>query len=152
MSGSFGSVRLGDDKPCNVVGIGQIKLRMHDGVVRTLTDVRYVPDLKKNLISLGTLHTNGFRYKTVDDGLKVSKGAMTVMRARRISGNIYLLLGSTIVGGAAIVESESDSTTLWHMRLGHIGEHGMTELHKRGLLTGVKSCKMDFCKFCVMGK
>ena len=28
----------------------------------------------------------------------------------------------------------------------------MRELHKRNLLTGIKSCKLDFCKYCIMGK
>ena len=38
------------------------------------------------------------------------------------------------------------------MRLGHIGECGMGELQKRYLLARVKSCKLDFCKYCIMGK
>jgi len=41
---------------------------------------------------------------------------------------------------------------LWHMRLGHLSERGMTELHKRNLLHGVKTCKLDFCNFFVLGK
>ncbi|RVX19433.1 Retrovirus-related Pol polyprotein from transposon TNT 1-94 [Vitis vinifera] len=55
-------------------------------------------------------------------------------------------------GGVATVESESNSTVLWHMRLGHMGERGMMELHKRNLLKGIKTCKLDFCKYCVFGK
>ncbi|GJV59270.1 transposable element [Tanacetum coccineum] len=47
-----GHVIMGNDSPCKVVGIGTIRIKMHDGVVRTLTDVRHVPDLKKNLNSL----------------------------------------------------------------------------------------------------
>ena len=50
------------------------------------------------------------------------------------------------------MESELDNTILWHMRLGHMGERGMLELHKRDLLKGVKTCKLEFCKFCVLGK
>src|SRR4051812_10294751 len=38
------------------------------------------------------------------------------------------------------------------MRLGHMSERGMAELHKRGLLKGIKTCKLDFCKYCVLGK
>ena len=30
-------------------------MRMFDGMMRTLTDVRHIPGLKKNLICLGTL-------------------------------------------------------------------------------------------------
>jgi hypothetical protein len=77
---------------------------------------------------------------------------MVVMKGQINSKNIYKLLGSTIVGGIASVESESDCTVLWHMRLGHMSERGMLELHKKNLLKGVKTCKLDFYKFCVLGK
>ena len=40
---------------CKVIGIGAVRIKMHDRVVRTLTEVRHIPDLKKNLISLGIL-------------------------------------------------------------------------------------------------
>jgi hypothetical protein len=33
-----------------------------------------------------------------------------------------------------------------------MSERGMLELHKKNLLKGVKTCKLDFCKFCVLGK
>ena len=50
-----GNVTMGNNTTCKVVGAGSVKMKMFDGMVRTLTDVRYVPSLKKNLISLGTL-------------------------------------------------------------------------------------------------
>jgi hypothetical protein len=74
------------------------------------------------------------------------------MKGQINSKNIYKLLGSTVKGGIASIESESDCTVLWHMRLGHMSERGMLELHKKNLLKDVKTCKLDFCKFCVMGK
>ena len=49
---------------CKVVGIATTKVKMFDNVVGTLKDVRHVPNLKKNLISLGTLDSNGFSYKS----------------------------------------------------------------------------------------
>ena len=36
-----------------------IRLKMFGGVIRTLCDVRHVPDLRKNMLSLGTLDGNG---------------------------------------------------------------------------------------------
>ena len=62
---------------------------------------------------------------------------------------------STVVGGvnaATKSDSRNDDTLLWHMRLKHMSEKGMIKLHKRNLVKGVKSCKLDFCKFCVLGK
>uniref|UniRef100_A0A2N9F5E5 CCHC-type domain-containing protein n=1 Tax=Fagus sylvatica TaxID=28930 RepID=A0A2N9F5E5_FAGSY len=148
-----GSVRMGNDATCTIIGMGTIKIKMSDGVVRTLEEVRHIPDMRKNLISLGTLDSKGYSYKSENGIMKVSKGAMIVMTGQKISSNVYKLLGNTILGGvAAVVESEDDDTLLWHMRLGHISERGMRELHKRNLLTGIKSCKLDFCKYCIMGK
>ncbi|OIT27856.1 hypothetical protein A4A49_63623, partial [Nicotiana attenuata] len=90
---------------------------MHDGVVITLIDVRHVPDLKKNHISLGTLESLGCKYAGGCGVLKVSHGAFVIMKARR-SSTLYTLLGSTITGAAAVStldKSDSDITKLWHM-------------------------------------
>ena len=57
-----GEVLMGDDSPCKIQGIGSVKIRMHDGIVRVLDKVRHVPKLKKNLISLGTLDKASYKY------------------------------------------------------------------------------------------
>ena len=75
-----------------------------------------------------------------------------MMKGQKSSKNIYKLLGSIVIGGIASVESDLDCTVLWHMRLGHMSEWGMLEFYKRNLLKGVKTCKLDFCEFCVLGK
>ena len=61
-------------------------------------------------------------------------------------------MGTTIIDGAVIVEPELDSIVLWHIWLGHMGERGMMEFHKRKLLKGIKTCKPEFCKYCVFWK
>ncbi|KAE8693888.1 putative pentatricopeptide repeat-containing protein [Hibiscus syriacus] len=118
---NYGSVYLGDDRCCNIVGIGDVRIKMHDGSVRTLSGVRHIPDLKKNLISLGTLHKNGFIPKVDEDRetIRIVK-ALTVMKGKMTAGNIYRLLGSTVAGGVHSVESCDDTTKLWHMRLAHL--------------------------------
>ena len=131
-----GYVLMGNDASCRVVGIKNIRLK----------------NMRKNLISLGTLDGNGFNYKSANGVMKVRKGVMTVMKGQKLVVNIYKLMGTTIVGGAAIIKLELDNTTLWYMQLGHMGEHGMMKLHKRKLLTGIKTCKLEFCKHCVLRK
>ena len=79
--------------------------------------------------------------------MEVSKGVLRVMKEHKLERNIYKLMGNTIIGGAATVEPELDNTTLWHMWLGHMGERGMMELHKRKLLKGIKTCKLELCKY-----
>ena len=53
---------------------------MFDGVVRTLGDVRHILDLKRNLISLSTLDSKGYKYTSEGGVLKISKGALAVMK------------------------------------------------------------------------
>ncbi|GJX75491.1 transposable element [Tanacetum coccineum] len=150
-----GNVFMGNDSPCKVVGIGTIQIRMHDGVVRTLTDVRHVPDLKKNLISLGVFDSKGFKYTSENGVLRVSKGALVVMKATKGTSSLYTLQGETITSSASVScteKSNSDLTKLWHMRLGHMSEKGMVILSKRGLLDNHKVANLEFCEHCVMGK
>jgi hypothetical protein len=149
-----GTVLMGNDARCKAIGLGTIKVRMFDGIVRILTNVRYVPNLKKNLISLGTLDSLGYGYSAKDGVMKITKGTMVIMKGKKI-GNLYKLLGDTVIGGvvmSTLVEPNDDNTVLWHMRLGHLGERSMFELHKRNFLKGVKSCKLGFCKYCLYGK
>ena len=53
VQGDFGQVRLGDDKPCKIVGMGKVLVKQQNGNQWLLKEVRHVPDLKKNLISTG---------------------------------------------------------------------------------------------------
>ncbi|KAK8949495.1 hypothetical protein KSP39_PZI005278 [Platanthera zijinensis] len=62
-----GRVRMGNQSGCKISGVGSIRIRMFDGVVRTLTNVRYVPELRKSLLSLGTLESAGYSF-TGNDG------------------------------------------------------------------------------------
>ena len=90
---------------------------------------------------------------TGQDGiLKVSKGALVVMKAEKV-GNLYRLKGSTQVSKAVVAsEREEASARLWHQRLGHMSEKGLQILMKCKSLPDLKSLKLDFCKHCVYGK
>ncbi|KAG8482827.1 hypothetical protein CXB51_024187 [Gossypium anomalum] len=135
--------------------VGTIKVKMFDGVVRTLSDVRHVPELKRNLISLSTPDSKRYKYTAESGVLNISKGSLVVMKGQRKIAKLYILQGSTVTGDAVVASSslsDDDITKLWHMRLGHMSENGMAELSKRGLLDGQGICKLNFCEHCVFGK
>ncbi|KAK4422180.1 hypothetical protein Salat_1800300 [Sesamum alatum] len=113
-SRNFGSVYLGDDRCCNIVGTGEVRIKMYDSTIRTLCDVRHIPDLKKNLTSFGNLHKNGFIPKDDEDRetIGIVKGALTVMKVKITAGNIYKLLGSTVQHRDKMPENSSSSDTL----------------------------------------
>jgi len=81
---------MGNYAQCKVVGKGTIKIKTHDGIVRTLIGVRYVSELKQNLISLGTLESHGCRYSVEGGVYKVSKGAFVLLKAIRCD-SLYVL-------------------------------------------------------------
>jgi len=88
---------MGDDHPCNMEGIDIVRIKIFDGIVQKLKEVRYVPQLKKNLISVGILETLGLVVSIRDGVLKMTKGSMVVMKGIR-RNNLYYLKGSTVTG------------------------------------------------------
>jgi len=85
-----GSILIENDVVCKTVGIGNIRMRMLDGQVRTLTNVRHVLDLKKNLLSLGALEARGNKFSGAEGAIKVNKGSMTILKGERTI-NLYKL-------------------------------------------------------------
>ena len=128
-------------------------MKMFDGVVTKLQGVRYMLALKRSLVFLSTLDDKRCDYTSQGGALKVPCGALVIMKAIH-EGNMYKLIGETVQSGAShtTVEADTDDTKLWHMRLGHMSEKGLNVLHKRGVLKDVKQCKLDLCKFCIIGK
>lgn len=124
---------------------------MHDGVDRLLRNVRYVPKLKRNLISLGTLDADGYSFKSEHGQMKVTKGSLVVMKAIR-KNSLYVLQGSTIIGGSANVQAPINKARLWHLRLGHVSQRGLHELSKQGLLFGDDIQGLELCDSCALGK
>ncbi|KAL5799002.1 hypothetical protein ACOSQ2_003822 [Xanthoceras sorbifolium] len=121
------------------------------GHVRSKCDKLQKKRENKNLIFLGTLDSNGCKFSTEGGVLRVSKGALIVMKAKK-TGSLYILQGSTITGSTVVSKSSmpnSEVTKLWHMRLGHMSGKGLTLLSKRGLLCGQSTGKMDFCEHCM---
>lgn len=53
---------MGNNASYNTVDVGDINIKMFDGVMRTLVNVRQVPSLKRNLISLVALNVVGCKF------------------------------------------------------------------------------------------
>ena len=51
---------MANSSVCKVVGTSSIKIRTHDGSFCTLNEVRHIPLMTKNLISLSLLDSKGF--------------------------------------------------------------------------------------------
>src|SRR4051812_21382064 len=77
--------------------------------------------MKRSLISLSTLESQGYRYHARRGVLTVFRGSRIAMKGDFIRGQ-YLLRGSAISGEVTAVGSESCDhhlALLWHRQLGH---------------------------------
>ena len=70
---------MGNDAACQTVGIGTVRIKMFNGVVRNLMDVRYVPQMKKNIISVGAMESKGLKVTLENEILRVTKESWVVM-------------------------------------------------------------------------
>ena len=145
-----GKVLLGNNLACKVAGIGSINIRMFDGIERDLKHVRYVPELKRNLISLGVIDQARCNIKAENGNLQIEENGLVIMKGIRRNG-LYVLTGST-TKPAITASVSSDRTKLWHMRLTHMSEKGMKGLSKQGLLGNDQITSLQFCEKCVFGK
>jgi len=71
---------MGDDYPCNIEGIGTVLIKMFDGMLRELKEVRYLPQLRKIFISVGVLKALGLDISSRNSVLKILRGTMVVMK------------------------------------------------------------------------
>ena len=74
-----GEVVMGNDRPCRTMGISTVRLKLFDGMVRELKEVRFVPTLKKNLISVGALEAKGYKVTIEDGTMKFTHGVMVIL-------------------------------------------------------------------------
>ncbi|GJV09937.1 hypothetical protein Tco_1351478 [Tanacetum coccineum] len=72
----------GNNRTCTIKGTGKVKIQLHDGSRFILEDVKYVPGLRRSLISLGTLEKEDYTVKMQMGRIKVSNDDAAVAQRR----------------------------------------------------------------------
>ncbi|KAL7372982.1 hypothetical protein ABVT39_025155 [Epinephelus coioides] len=150
------SVKLGDGRVVDALGLGYIKLRMTFKVsdVKTVTmyDVLYVPKLSENLFSVGagTRKGNTVQFKESHCYIRGKDGSLQGMGTQRSDGLYQLDIEGNlpVCHGAS---SASVAASLWHQRLGHTSKLKQ----KKNLVNGVDFTaekEVPFCEACMEGK
>ncbi|OAE28834.1 hypothetical protein AXG93_684s1130 [Marchantia polymorpha subsp. ruderalis] len=114
---------------------------MFDGVVCTLTNVRYISEMKKNLIFLGVLDTNGHRWSVAYDVLQVKARDKAVLKGNT-HRNLYELEGNTVCGEVNVTRSRPEMAQIWYLTL----------LRKKYMLSDLGKIDLDFCEHCFVEK
>ncbi|GJT34504.1 zinc finger, CCHC-type containing protein [Tanacetum coccineum] len=94
---------------------------MRDWLSFVLDNVKYVPELRRNLISLGTLKKDSFTVKIQSGKIKVIKGSLMVLLGTRRANCVYTLYGQvvtwmTLKGSKQLEEYQ----TGWKIKTGNV--------------------------------
>ena len=86
---------MGDYHTVETHGIGSIRVNTHGGSVKIMNNVRYVPTLRRNLISTGTLDKLGFTHSGAEGKIKFLKNGKLALQGILRNG-LYILDGETV--------------------------------------------------------
>jgi hypothetical protein len=86
-------VTLADGSTLSVVGVSAVRFQMWDDMIHTVTDVWYVPGVRRNLVSLSELDSCGYELRIRGGSMEVLRGDLIVIRDTRRSG-LYEIVGT----------------------------------------------------------
>jgi hypothetical protein len=107
---SGGIVTLADGSTLSVVGVGAVRFRMWDGMIRTVIDVRYVPGVHRSLVSLSELDLHGYELRIYGGSIEVVCGDIVIIQGTR-RGGLYEMVG-TVESASTVVPA---STPIWRV-------------------------------------
>lgn len=84
--------------------------------------------------------------------MKIVKRSKIIIKGSRENG-VFILDGEDVTGEDGVtLKTITDETKLWHLRLWHIGEKGLKELERQGLLGKDRKSNLEFYEEIVLGK
>ncbi|KAH9803717.1 hypothetical protein KPL71_001892 [Citrus sinensis] len=86
------------------------------------------------------MDSHGYKTHVENEIMKIVKGVLVLMKAEKISANLFMLKGEILQeADVCVASNREESTMMWHLKLGHISEQGLKILSERKLLPGFKS-------------
>lgn len=89
VDGDFGHVIVGNGEKMKIEGVGTARLKTHNGIVKKLSNVRYVPTCGDNIISLGELCSRGYKFIGDRDLCKIFKDEELILQGVKSNHHIF---------------------------------------------------------------
>jgi GAG-pre-integrase domain len=151
-----GHVSFGDASKVEVKGRGTVCYLQKGGLVGSIQDVYYVPDLKTNILSMGQLMEKGYSVLMKDRVLHLKDKQWRLVTRVEMRRNRMYKLNLRSVREKYLRVNVEDNVSLWHLRFGHLHHGGLKELAKKNMVHGHGLPDMDyegkFYEECVIGK
>lgn len=93
-----------------------------------LNDVLYVPDLRKNLLSVSAVTDKRDKVLFKEDRVLVTKKDKVILRGQKDNLWFYVVKPQTELHQEAHATERRTKAQMWHERLGHLGAENMNKL------------------------
>lgn len=104
---------MGDNHALEIASIDTIKIKIFDATVHTIKEVRHMKSLKNNLLSLGQMIVLTAKLMWKNEIMKTVKGVFVLIKAEKISANLYMLKGKTLQEiDASVVSNKEESVMM----------------------------------------
>ena len=143
-----GFVETGDDTAHPIAHVGNVPLSMQDGKVKYLSDVLHVPQITKNLVSVGQMVEQGLQVWFNPDGFFVEEfnnKCRLVAKGKR-SGRMFTLdvnVSEVKVAMFAHGSGVVADTNIWHKRIGHVNMQRLKLMQSKVIVTRLPKFKVD---------
>ena len=148
---SGGSVTLGNDSVAQVLGIGDVELKMTSGETLILKDVRHVLEVRRNLVSGSSLVQQGYKVVLESNKVVITKNNLFIGKGYVCDG-LFKLNVQLEVREVSPNVFNVESCNVWHGRLGHIS---LKKIKRMMDLNFIPKSKLDFkhkCEVCAQAK
>ena len=135
-----GYVQTGDNTTHQIEHVGNVSLRRGDGKELPMRNVLHVPNIAKNLVSVGQIVDQGMQVKFNKAGCFIEKHGRLIARGKR-EGRMFTL---------DVDMPRITSVMFSHGRIGHINLQMLQNMLKRNVIGGLP--KLKVCEACQLGK
>ena len=154
------SLKLGNGEYVSVMVVGLVELCFNNKTL-CLSDCLFVPDFKRNLVSISCLVEHGLTVQ-FNSSVSIKSNNAFICSGLLINGLYFLTPMSYSINSIENTYDEqfplskkrkvSNETYVWHLRLGHINSSRIHGLVKSGILNSLIFEPIPVCESCLEGK
>lgn len=125
---------IGSNQMCSIEGLGIVAIKQYDSSVITLSDVKWVHNLRRNILSVSKLSVSRPMSVFKNQLVEITKIEMgRVVMIGNMIGNLYILRGDNLVALDTQTKTNSDlrKTVLRQRSLDHVGTNNLRELQNK---------------------
>ena len=145
-------VYLGDSHTPPVLGKGKVMLKLTSEKTLALSDVRYVPDISANLVSVVILRKVWVKVSFEFGRIVMTKNNIFVGKGFCNQGLFVLSISEVINENASSSAYLVDSYDIWHARLGHVSSGYIKKMQTLGLINNIDYSGLSKCQICATSK